>query len=63
MKVANAIDASMDELLCDGLVHSRIIFENEIAREISDCSDDEVKLIADMVKALKMTLRKRFHTK
>lgn len=59
IRIANVLGCSMDELLCDNLVRSRYQFENEIGREVSDCSEEEIRIIADMVKALKTSLRRR----
>lgn len=59
IRIANVLECSIDELLCDSLVRSRYQFEHEIGREIADCSEEEIRIIADMVKALKTSLRRR----
>ncbi|MGL5434911.1 MAG: helix-turn-helix domain-containing protein [Lachnospiraceae bacterium] len=59
LRIANELKCSMDELLCDSLVHAHHQFTDEIYQEIIDCSDDEIRIIADTVKALKKSLRKR----
>lgn len=59
MKIANAIKVSMDELLCDSMIKAKDVFENDITREAKDCDEQEIRIIADTLKALKVTLRKR----
>lgn len=59
VRIANVLECSMDELLCDSLAHSRYQFEYEIGREITDCTEEEIRIIADTVKALKASLRRR----
>ncbi|MDD3654651.1 MAG: hypothetical protein PHO01_10780 [Desulfotomaculaceae bacterium] len=46
----------MDELMCDSMVKAKDVFENEIAQEIKDCDEQEIRIIADTVKALKATV-------
>ena len=59
MKIANALKVSMDELLCDSIIKEKDVFENDITREAKDCDEQEIRIIADTLKALKATLRKR----
>lgn len=59
IRIANVLECSMDELLCDNLIRAHYQFEHEIGREISDCTEEEIRIIADMVKALKESLRRR----
>lgn len=59
VRIANALECTVDELLCDSLAHAKNLFENEITLETKDCSEEEIRIIADMVKALKQSLRKR----
>jgi transcriptional regulator with XRE-family HTH domain len=57
--IVNALDASADELLCESLVHAKEVFTGEIADAVSDCSEEEIRMIADVVKCLKTSMRKR----
>lgn len=52
MKLANALELSIDELLCDSLTKSKYIFSNEIADIIEQCNDRETKVIANTVKSM-----------
>ena len=58
VSISNALGVRIDELICDSVYHSRVIFVNEIADELKDCSEEEIRLIAEMVKALKAAYRK-----
>lgn len=59
VRIANALGCTVDELLCDSLEHAKSLFENEILKETKDCTEEEIRIIADTVKALKKSLRKR----
>jgi len=56
--LANALSVSVDEFLCDSVIHSKEIFSQEIQNAVSDCNDYEIRMIADFVKAAKETIRK-----
>ncbi len=58
IKIANSLLVSVDELLCDNMVKAKMVFHNEIVNELEDCSEKEIRIIADIVKATKVTLRK-----
>lgn len=59
IRLASVLHCSVDELLCDNLSKAHEIFENEVMEETKDCSEEEIRIIADTVKALKQSLRKR----
>lgn len=59
VRIANVLERSLDEFLCDSLSCARQEFEMEISRELSDCTEEEVRIIADTIKALKTSLRHR----
>lgn len=59
IRIANSLDCTLDELLCDSLPNTRGIYENELTVLMRDCTDQEVKIITDVVSALKCSLRKR----
>lgn len=37
----------------------KAVFEGELARTVSDCDEMEIRVIADMAKALKTSMRRR----
>jgi len=59
VKIANALGSTLDALVCDSLLMAKDEFENEITREAKDCNEHEIRIIADTIKALKASLRKR----
>ena len=61
VRIANVLETTLDALVCDSVVMAKDAFENEITREIKDCNEYEIRIIADTVKALKASLRKRNH--
>ena len=58
VSIANALDVTVDELLCDSLTASGGVFEQEVAQLLSDCSLQELKIITETVRTLKESLRK-----
>lgn len=51
--LANVLDVSVDELLCDNIQRSEAIYSNELAELLMDCSVDELHIIAEIVKVIK----------
>ena len=58
LKIANGLSVSVDELLCDSMVKAKDIFQNEITKEVKDCSETEIRIISETIKTLKAALRK-----
>ena len=58
IKLANALQVSVDSLLPDSVVQSKAVFEEDIQTILSDCDDYEIRVIADIAAATKKTLRK-----
>ena len=56
--IINALNLSSDELLRNHIHKAKYIFEGEIADIITDCTDEEARIIADTAKALKISLRR-----
>ena len=56
--IINALDCSADELLCIEISQARPLLNDWLGELVSDCSANEVKLIADMVVSLKASLRR-----
>lgn len=59
IKITNALDCSIETVLCDSLSHAKPVYQNEILLETQDCDETEVRIIADIVKAAKQSLRNR----
>ena len=58
MNIANALEVTVDELLCDSLPASKNVLERDVAQLLSDCSHMELKIITETIFALKESLRK-----
>ena len=56
--LANALSVSVDALLCDNVIHSKEIFSQEIQMLVEDCDDYEIRMLADLLKAAKDTIRR-----
>ena len=53
--LANVLDVSVDELLCDNIKRSEKIFQNELADLLKDCSAQELHFITELIKVVKKT--------
>lgn len=58
LAIVNYLDCSADEILCKEIRTARPLVDNWLSALVADCSQIEVKIIADTVTALKQTLRK-----
>ena len=56
--IANALSVSADALLCDNVVRSKALFEKELEKLLADCDDYEIRILADVLKATKASLRR-----
>ena len=57
ISIANALSVSSDALLCDSLLASEKAYTRSILRELEDCTNKELKLLSDSVKAIKASFR------
>lgn len=56
--ILNALNCSADELLCIEVKKARPIYDSWIAEQLADCSQDEIKLITELILTTKDTLRR-----
>ena len=61
VRVANALNVSTDDLLVDSLTNTIKVSNYEFADILADCSDYELRVLLDMVKAAKQALREYKH--
>ena len=61
ISLANALSVTVDDLLCDSVVKSKVQFEKDIAGILADCDEYEIRMVKDMAQALKETLRRDAH--
>ncbi len=57
ISIANALAVSADFLLCDSLIEAERIYIDEVNDLLSDCNLNELKLIIDIMKSIKTSLR------
>lgn len=58
VNIANALDVTVDDLLCDSLQQSRAAYERDVSEILSDCTHWELKVITRTMRDLKENLRK-----
>ncbi len=56
--ILNYLECSADEVLCKEIAAARPFVDSWLAELVADCDQNEVKIIADTVTALKQTLRR-----
>lgn len=61
VSIANALKITSDDLLCDSVIKSKVQFEQDIALVLEDCDEYEIRVIRDIVAAIKDTLRRDAH--
>ena len=58
LKAANALNVTLDQLVCDSLPVIDTYLEKDIADLLADCSTAEKQILRDIVAVTKETLRK-----
>lgn len=51
VKIANALNVTVDDLLCDNLVKARPQFERDMQSLLDNCNDHEVRIAYKVAKA------------
>ena len=59
MNIANALEVSLDELVCGSLIRSEHIAVRQLNELLSDCTPAELQAVIEMVKVMKKIMRKR----
>lgn len=57
--ILNALGLSADAVLCDQLQQAGPSFPAMIAEELEDCTEEEIRIFSDMLRAMKASLRRR----
>ncbi len=60
LAIVNVLGCSADELLCREIDQARPIFTSWLSELVEDCSEQEIKVIADMVTSMKTSLRRHY---
>ena len=58
VRIANVLQVSLDDLVCNSLEKNCHVSVKEIDALLLDCSDSELAAIAEMIKSTKSILRK-----
>ena len=58
LKVANALNVTLDQLVCDSLPVINTYIEKDIADLLSDCTTTEKQILRDIISLTKETMRK-----
>ena len=58
VKIANALSVSVDELLCDSLLHTQHVYDKKIAAELVDCDNMELQAFLEIIQSTKRVLRR-----
>lgn len=56
--IANALSVSVDTLLCDNVLTSKVVFEKEAKDLFKDCDEYEVRVLVDLLKSAKEIIRR-----
>ena len=56
INIANALSVSVDDLLCDSIVHANPVYCREAQELLRDCSPYEIRILLDVLKATKNAL-------
>lgn len=55
--IANALNASLDELVCDSLSSSSSVYTHSLYSLFEECNNVEKKVISETIEALKISLK------
>lgn len=55
--IANLLQVSVDELLCDTVLKSKHVFSKEADEIFKDCNEYEVRVLVDVLKTTKNSMR------
>ncbi len=58
VNLANALSVTLDDLLCDSVIKVKAPFQKDIAALLADCDEYEIRMIKDLLAAIKATLRR-----
>ena len=57
VNIANALSVTVDDLLCDNLIHAKPQFERDIQQIIDSCDEYEIRVVKEMAQAVLAILR------
>lgn len=57
IRIANALNVSIDDLLCDNVEKSRHVRIRDVDRLLEDCTQQEIRALTEILTAAKKALR------
>ncbi|MDQ0361499.1 helix-turn-helix domain-containing protein [Breznakia pachnodae] len=57
VKIANALEVTVDEILCGNVKQAAPLIKKDIAKLLDDCNPKELKILTDILVASKKTIR------
>ena len=61
VKIANALEVTPNELMCDSVHKSKAVFADQLSDLVNQADDKELKVIVGVVKNLITTLRENYY--
>jgi len=61
VKIANALEVTPNELMCDSVHKSKAVFADQLSDLVNQADDKELKVIVGVVKTLITTLRENYY--
>ena len=58
VSIANALNITSDDLLCDSVIKAKVQFEQDIALVLEDCDEYEIRFLVDLLKCAKSAMRR-----
>lgn len=60
VKISNALDTTLDKLICDSLNNSKYIYMEEINNLLNDCNQKELYVLTKAITTLKDLIREAY---
>ena len=58
VNLANALGVTVDDLLCDNIIHARAQMDRDVQQVLDDCDDYEIRVVKDLARTVVDALRK-----
>lgn len=58
VRIANALNVTIDDLLCDNLIRAKPQFEYDIKQLLDVCDDYEIRIVKDLLVTIVNTLKR-----
>jgi len=58
VNLANALGVTVDDLLCDNIIHARAQMDRDVQQVLDDCDDYEIRVVKDVARTVIDALRK-----